>query len=238
MPCQSRLPTTDGVPRRREQQNRRLGEVAEWNTARMRRPLTVVAVLAAAGVSVGVRRWHTRWGATQQEVSERLPGDDVPLPQFGMTATRSITIQAPPEHVWPWITQLGFGKAGWYSYDILDNLGRPSATEILPQWQEVRPGDAAAPMNPFQPIEESPWRVRSVVKNETLLWQNDHSATWVWRLTALPDGATRLISRVRISYASASGLAFAPILEIADFPMYRRMLLGIKARAERLSTPN
>ncbi|MGB4779686.1 SRPBCC family protein [Microbacterium sp.] len=152
-----------------------------------------------------------------------------------MRATRSITIDAPSADVWPWLVQLGTGKAGWYSYDALDNLGRASATEVLDEWQHVTPGDPAAPMNPFAPVSSSPWKVELADPPRALLWHNRDAGTWVWVLRPQPDGRTRLISRIRISYASASGLAFAPILELADFPMYRRMLLGVKQRAEARS---
>lgn len=149
-----------------------------------------------------------------------------------MRATRAITVDVPPSAVWPWLVQLGTGKAGWYSYDLLDNLGRPSAADVLPEWQRVEPGDPAAPMNPFAAPDASPWRVELVVADQVLLWRNRLAGTWVWVLRPTSAGGTRLVSRIRISYASPSGLAFAPILEAADFPMYRRMLLGIKRRAE------
>lgn len=188
--------------------------------------------LAALVAGAALRRWHTGWGATEPERSERLPGDEVTVPAFGMRATRAITIDAPPSEVWPWIVQLGVGKAGWYSYDLLDNLARPSATRVLPQWQRVAIGDPAAPMDPFAPLESSPWRVAGVEPASYLLWRNDTAGTWEWRLRPLPQGGTRLVSRIRIPYTSPSGLAFAPLLELADFPMFRRMLLGIKERAE------
>jgi hypothetical protein len=193
--------------------------------------VTVTAVLA--GALAAVRRWHTGWGATPAERKQRMPGDQHPVSRFGMHATRALTIDAAPERVWPWIVQLGFGKAGWYSYDLLDNLGRPSARTILPHFQHVAVGDPAAPMNPFQPMERSPWRVDEVSAPHTLVWHNPDAGTWAWVLRALPDGRTRLLTRLRTSYTTPGTLAFAPILELADFPMYRRMLLGIKERAER-----
>lgn len=162
-----------------------------------------------------------------------MPGDELAVSPFGMHATRAVTIDAPPRDVWPWIVQIGTGKAGWYSYDLLDNLGRSSAREILPQWQNVAVGDAAAPMNPFAPVETSPWRVAAVAEDELLLWHQPGAGTWAWLLRELPDGRTRLVTRIRIPYDSAVGLAFAPLIEVADFPMYRRMLVGIRERAER-----
>lgn len=190
-------------------------------------------ILAIADLATAFRVWHTGWGATPQERDEALPGDELPVSAFGMRATRAIEIDAPPEQVWGWIVQIGTGKAGWYSYDLLDNLGRPSATELLDEWQQPAVGDPAAPMNPFGAIEESPWKVELVEPSRTLLWRNSAAGTWVWVLRPRVGGGTRLISRIRISYASPSGLAFAPILELGDFPMFRKMLLGIKRRAEQ-----
>lgn len=187
------------------------------------------------GLAVAFRWWHTGWGASRVEREEPLPGDEFPVSRFGMRATRAITIDASPSDVWPWLVQIGTGKAGWYSYDVLDNLGRPSAVEVLDRWQGIAPGDPAAPMNPFAAVEASPWRVAQVVRHETLLWRNPGAGTWVWVLRPTKDGRTRLVTRIRIAYNSVSGLAFAPILELADFPMYRRMLLGIKQRAEALA---
>lgn len=71
-----------------------------------------------------VRRWHRRWGATDAEVAAAMPGDDL-VPGCHYVCTRAITIGAPPEAVWPWLIQVGFGKAGFYSNDLLDNVGAP-----------------------------------------------------------------------------------------------------------------
>lgn len=76
------------------------------------------------------RRWHRRWGSTADEVASVMPGDDLFL-KAQFISTRSITIDAPPAAVWPWLVQVGCGRAGFYSNDLLDNLGRPSATTIV-----------------------------------------------------------------------------------------------------------
>ena len=86
-----------------------------------------------------VRPWQLTWGATAAEVARRLPSDDlVTDPTFD--ATRAITLDAPPEQVWPWLVQIGLTRAGWYSYDLLDNLGRPSARRIIPELQHLAAG--------------------------------------------------------------------------------------------------
>jgi hypothetical protein len=87
-----------------------------------------------------IRRRHLRWGATDAEVAAPMPGDEL-VPRSSFTATRAITIDAPPEAVWPWLVQLGDRRAGWYTYDLLDNAGYPSADRILSEHQNLRVGD-------------------------------------------------------------------------------------------------
>ncbi|UNB55419.1 hypothetical protein [Mycolicibacterium sp. YH-1] len=91
-------------------------------------------------------------------------------------------------------------------------------------------------MNPLQRVEQSPWRVARVDPPDVLVWRHPASGTWAWVLSPLPSGGTRLITRLRTSYAYPGGLAFAPILEVADFPMYRKMLLGIRERVEHVAS--
>src|SRR6476646_5195066 len=87
-----------------------------------------------------IRPWQLRWGATDDEVARAMPGDEVVL-QPTFNATRALTIQARPEEIWPWLVQIGITRAGWYSYDWVDNLGRPSAERILPDLQRLAVGD-------------------------------------------------------------------------------------------------
>ena len=83
------------------------------------------------------RPWHSRWGATNDEVILPMQGDElIEKPTFNIT--RAITIHARPEEVWPWIVQIGYGRAGFYSYDLLDNLGKPSATALSPNFNISR----------------------------------------------------------------------------------------------------
>jgi hypothetical protein len=95
-----------------------------------------VGLATLGAISFGVylrfiRPWQLRWGATDDEVASVMPGDDV-VQQPTFDATRAVTIQARPEAIWPWLVQMGMTRAGWYSYDWLDNLGRPSAQRIIP----------------------------------------------------------------------------------------------------------
>jgi hypothetical protein len=182
------------------------------------------------------RHHHLRWRADQDEVDAAMPGDElVPLAQF--RATRAVTIAAAPQQVWPWLVQVGAGRAGWYSDDLLDNLGRPSATEVIPAWQHVEVGQWV-PMSPWgPPSDRNAFRVAAFEEPRWLLWIKPGSS-WAWSLTPLPGGKTRLVTRVRVVYdwSHPLGAALAVLLmEFGDFPMQRRMLLGIKARAEALA---
>jgi hypothetical protein len=195
--------------------------------------LAAAPLFAAAPV---VRHWHLHWGATADEVVARMPGDGlVEHPSFD--ATRAITIDAPPEAVWPWLVQVGNGRAGWYSYDLLDNAGRPSAGRILPEWQDLHVGDRV-PMS-AEVTETTAFTVAELEPCRTLLWTKPHSS-WAWSLTPLAGGRTRLVSRLRDRYPwrQSPALAFLSLIlfEHGDFAMMRRMFLGIRSRAERSVT--
>jgi hypothetical protein len=179
-----------------------------------------------------IRRRHLHWGATDDEVAAPMPGDEL-VSQPSFDATRAITIDAPPDAVWPWIVQLGFGRAGWYSYDLFDNAGRPSARRILPQYQQPTVGDWV-PMA-SKVTETTAFRIAGLEPNRWMLWQKPHS-TWAWRLVPLDGGRTRLITRLKARYAwdtsPGSALLTLILFELGDFPMMRRLLLGVKRRAE------
>ena len=179
-----------------------------------------------------VRSWHLRWGATSGEVRASMPGDDL-VPRSSFTATRAITIEAPPHAVWPWIVQLGFGRAGFYSYDLFDNAARPSADHILPEFQHPRVGDWV-PMAATV-TETTAFRIRAFETDEWLLWEKPDS-TWSWKLVPLEGGRTRLITRLKQHNdwdRPAMALVTVILFELGDFPMMRRLLLGLKERAER-----
>jgi hypothetical protein len=96
-----------------------------------RETLDVIVALPLFATAPLFRPWHTRWGATRAETRSVMPGDEY-FPGAQFQATRAITIAAPPNRVWPWLMQVGFGRAGFYSYDLLDGLGHPSAELVLP----------------------------------------------------------------------------------------------------------
>ena len=182
------------------------------------------------------RSRHLRWGATPAEVAEALPGDGL-VPHAQYRSTRAITIGAPPAAVWPWLVQAGCLRAGFYSNDLLDNLGHPSATTIVPGLQHLEAGQRV-PMSPgAAPSDRTAFTVHSFEVNEWLLWSKPDS-TWAWRLRPVGDGGTRLLTRIHAEYDRQRPLmaVFGMLLmEFGDFAMLRRMLRGIKVRAESLA---
>ncbi|MDQ1439752.1 MAG: hypothetical protein QOK43_3381 [Acidimicrobiaceae bacterium] len=179
------------------------------------------------------RRWHRHWGATSAEVAAPLPGDGR-LPHAQFRSTRAITIDAPPEAVWPWLVQVGCLRAGWYSNDLLDNLGHPSATTIVADLQHLEIGQWV-PMSPSAtPSDRTAFKVHSFEVDERLLWTKPDS-TWAWQLTPTGGTGTRLVTRVHAVYdwrRPLTALFGVVLMEFGDFAMQRRMLRGIKARAE------
>ncbi|MCW2573341.1 MAG: hypothetical protein JWO88_3399 [Frankiales bacterium] len=182
------------------------------------------------------RRWHLRWGATSEERVASMAGDDL-LTRARYRSTRAIEINAAPDAVWPWLVQVGCLRAGWYSNDLLDNLARPSAITIRPDLQNLAVGQWV-PMAPSPPNYRTALKVDSFAVNEWLLWTKPDS-TWSWQLTPTPRGGTRLVTRIRAVYDwrhPATALFGVVLMELGDFAMLRRMLRGIKARAEALES--
>lgn len=200
----------------------------------MRKKISI-GLAALAAVTLGVylrfiRPWQLRWGATDEEVARAMPGDDV-VKHATFNATRALTIQARPEEIWLWVVQMGFNRAGYYSYDWIDNLGRPSAERIIPELQQVAVGDLIPIYGTFG------LRVKEFEHNRWMLWWDTKGNTsWYWGLSPLDAHATRLITRIRMRYHWLSpAILFDLLADVGDIVMMRKCLLSIKQRAERTS---
>ena len=188
----------------------------------------------AAGYFVWARPKHRQWGATDEEATRHLPGDDL-LPDAGSSATHAITILAPPSEVWPWIAQLGQDKGGFYSYTLLENamgMHVHNAHEVHPGWQELKRGDTILfhPSFPAAPIRLLK-RERYLVIGPDL--ETPKGSTWAFVLQNVGDGRTRFIVRLRTQEHPGLGrIGDLLIVEPAHFVMERKMMLTIKKLAE------
>jgi uncharacterized protein YndB with AHSA1/START domain len=209
-------------------------EVTKSKRSRVANLVGIMAISAAVYARF-VRPWHLRWGATPEEAGRLLPGDDL-IPRPAMSATHAVTIPAPVAQVWPWVVQIGQGRAGFYSYDWLENLfgmDIHNTRRINPDWQNPQVDDLV----PF-------WRgvgipiVRIVPPHLLVLGgsfapNQPTGGTWTFMLESPDNQSTRLIVRARAaSFAphSLSLVLYRLILEPAHFIMERGMLLGIKRR--------
>ena len=202
--------------------------------ARAGRWLALGGGIAAAAAYAAVRPRLVRWGATDAEVTGAMPGDAL-VPNANFVMTFAITIDAAPADVWPWLAQMGYRRGGMYSYDWLDRLfgylDRPSATTVLPEFQQLRAGDTI-------PIGRGPsWAVASVERDRALVLEPvAGTVTWAFRLDPIAGGGTRLVTRARGRFDHGLRDAVtAEVMRPAAFVMTRGMLLGIKRRAEALA---
>ncbi|HTS15835.1 MAG TPA: hypothetical protein VMH24_09200 [Candidatus Sulfotelmatobacter sp.] len=219
----------------------------------------IIAASAAVTV-VGTRRLARTWGIDPLETARPLPGDEL-IPAPTASDTRGIEIAAPPATVWPWLLQMGYGRAGWYSYDAID-MDRPSAHEIVPALQTLAEGDLM-PTHPgggFLVKELVPERSLVLYLDDELVNQQaarpthdvptanikatgaalsttvpgQFRTTWAFVLEPLPNGHTRLIERFRIATPMVGPVAemLGGFMGLGVFVMVRRQLLGLQARVE------
>lgn len=155
-----------------------------------------------------------RWGATYEEVHDPFPGAGI-IPGGVRGATMAVTIDAPPSNVWQWLLQMGYRRAGWYSWDYLDNFGRRSADSIHPEWQNVRVGEFLAGPD-ASPLEAKAWEVAALEPERFLGLRarpnTSSDSLWGFWLKDLPDGKTRLIVS---GYWATRPLWLRPVLSFA-----------------------
>jgi hypothetical protein len=179
-----------------------------------------------------------RWGATDEEITTALPGDEL-VDGADLTATRAITIHADADAVWPWIAQLGQGRGGFYSYDFLENLlgcDIHSADRIVPEWQPLTVGVDVNlhPQIVLTAALVEPGRAL-VLRGAVPVGRTPepYDFTWAFALRGEPGGPTRLVVRERYAYARWWTPLLVEPVELISFVMSRRMMRGIKRRAER-----
>lgn len=187
-------------------------------------------VIGLAGYLALIRPRLLRWGATCGEAQRPLPGDAI-VPRAHIQATRAITVEAPPEAVWPWLVQMGGQpRAGWYGYDRVTNDGHPSAESIVPELQRLERGDLL-PTPPFG----TGYTVEQVEPERTIVLAiRAFHVRISWAIVLLGAGEqTRLLFRLRVwCRPGLLGLVYLVLSESADFLITRKQLITIKALAE------
>ena len=195
-------------------------------------------VLAGGGAGLVLyeallRRAVLTWGASKAEADSRLPGDEL-LEEADRVATRAIEIRAPASAVWPWIAQMGPSpRGGAYTYDWIENLlglNMHSADTVLTEFQRPEVGET---------IDYGANRMRlELVEPEHVLAWRSQDGNWVWTFILNQiDGTTRLISRNSFRLPRLIDQIGMLPMEPASLLMERKMLRGIKQRAERLAMP-
>ncbi len=204
---------------------------------------SIVGIGAALGL-VGHRLRDL--GARGDEAARALPGDGL-VPAAHARSTMATTLRASPEDVFSWLVQMGHGRAGWYSFDRLDNGGVPSADRIVPAWQTLAVGDRM-PARPggkawFEVVELEP--ARTLVLRATLTVPGGRStdrarglphrycdSTWAFVLEPAEGGGTRLLVRLRVAGAPRLALALGAALVLlpGHVVMQRRQLVQLRRR--------
>jgi hypothetical protein len=209
-----------------------------------------VAGLLAAGYAGVVRPRLLRWGATDDEVRRPFPAAEL-IPDGSRSATMAVTIDAPPERVWPWLAQMGTDRGGWYSWDRLDNFGRRSATRVHPEWQDIRLGDRML----GTPDGTQWWEVAALERGRLLVLRMSldlrgrhfepagpqprrfTDSTWGFLLEEEPGARTRLVVSGYWAFRPSwlKPLIGVLLLEPSHWVMQTRQFANLRRRAEHPS---
>ena len=194
------------------------------SVARYLRSLAAPGTALAVAYPTVIRTWMLRWGATDEERRKALPGDEL-VPNPVTVSTRAITVQAPVNAVWPWLAQIGQDRGGFYSYEWLENLAgckMRNADCIHPEWQQRAIGDVV--------------KLHWAIGNKVASFEPNHAIVlkgWgAFVVEPLNEQRTRVILRSRTA-RSWSALYQVLLIELPHFIMERKMLLGLKKRAEQ-----
>lgn len=209
------------------------------------RILGIILAIWAGGTAVYLLflwPWMRTWGATKAELTATLPGDDI-VPNANIRSTKGITIQAPPEAIYPWLLQIGVDRGGMYSYDWLENLfglNVHTTDRIVPEYQKVQVGDFWRFTPKEYVLNPGPGLyVQKLIENEAVLLcfgmegKPDETCFDTWQFVLVPqgDGSTRLLLRSNMAMEQELPIKLTYFVQ---FMMERKMLLTLRDRAEGL----
>jgi hypothetical protein len=202
--------------------------------------MKVLSILGLLGLVVGIYAFLIRpgqltWGATDADLSRVMPGDEIPV-NATFYATRAVTIAGTPQEIWPWLVQWGYGRAGFYGYDVLENIGSPSglrsADRIIPELQSRAVGDRVL-------MNDLAWfTVQAIRPNQNMVltgtvYPPTPTSVMTWALYPIDASHTRLVNRFRFQHAAPFPLvALNALTEFGDHVALKKILLGIKGRVE------
>jgi len=209
--------------------------------------IIAVFVIVTHAFSSYIQPWFQKWGATDEEIRATLPGDDL-VPGSSVVYTRAITINASPSGVWPWLVQIGQDRGGFYSYELLENIlgsDTHNTDRIVPEWQHLEVGNRVR-MGPKEGIWSNASNiVGGIVPEKSLVLITPGESptrsgvirgngTWSFSLVPVDGKTTRLIIRGRRieSPNQSIGLLYSPVVDSGQFILERKMMVGIKERAE------
>lgn len=224
--------------------------------ARIARRTALAGAVVYGVYAAGIRPWKHRWDASPDEREAVLPGDDLVVTPASVE-TRAVTVTAPPTAVWPWLIQMGYGRAGWYSYDRPDRRGESAgAWHLIPQFEDLQVG-SIVPTHPHGGFKVAVldherglvlYLDTAIVREQMLATQGsgetalravhelpEFRASWAFILHPLEADQTRLLERTRIVAPAGrpAVLAFHRLAGFGIFLLQRKQLIGIKARAEQ-----
>lgn len=197
-----------------------------------------IAAFGLSAVLIATRITLRNWGATKGECRAVLPGDEQ-VADPAVNITRAVTIEAPAATVWPWLAQMGQDKGGMYSYDWLENavgLDIHNADRIHPEWQDIEVGDLVWLVRPGWLGNETGLglRVSRIDPGRSLvLFEDPWHAVWSFHVIPMGPDRCRLLSRSRAPMQRGLARLTGELLDPVTFVMTRKMLLGIRERAER-----
>lgn len=203
-----------------------------------------VPLLLAAFAWLTLRPRAITWGATPEDITRPLPGDSL-IPDSPRSSTMVITIRAHAAEVWPWLVQMGYHRAGWYTYPWVDrylwHIENPSASQIVPELQDLSVGDVVPDGEPGTAF----YRVAVLDPPHALVLHSTSHVpqplrgrmavdwTWAYELRQVDTTTTRLVLRVRATFDPWwVRLIYDGMIVPSDFVMARSMLRGIARRVE------